>query len=126
MENKFDGSRISPAGKIENGQPVFAFYDIKAKFYDKFFVLKSVGQALRILEDLANDPKTSIGQHPEDFILYQIGYWDDWSGKLSDIVKVEIGQAIQYVKKGVNNALSNETLVRTDTGCENTKVGIQS
>lgn len=115
--------------KIENGAPVFAFYDIKGKFFDRFFTLKTMGQALRVLEDLANDEKTAIGQHPEDYILYQIGYWNEWSGQLNSIVKVEVGQAIQFKKilnvvQGDKNAISNETRVQSNSGCEDSKVSV--
>lgn len=54
----------------------FSVYDEKAESFATPFFLSSIGQATRIFGDMANDDKSQIGKHPEDYKLYQVGTWD--------------------------------------------------
>jgi len=64
---------------------VFAVYDKKAKAYRFPHFHSQAGQAVRSFEDGVNEPNTEIAKHPEDFTLYQIGEFDDASGKISGL-----------------------------------------
>ena len=40
----------------------------------------SKGSVLRQLSDLVKDNQHPFGQHPEDYTLYDLGFWDDNAG----------------------------------------------
>lgn len=61
---------------------VFAIRDEKAEAFMAPFVMPAVGLALRAFSDLVNDAGSSVGKHPSDYQLYQIGEFDDSSGLL--------------------------------------------
>lgn len=58
----------------------FSIFDVKSDTYSPPFFKPAIGAALRDFEDLANDRNTTIGRHPEDFKLVQVGEFDDTSG----------------------------------------------
>lgn len=60
---------------------VFAIYDSKVKAYATPFFLRETGEALREFGNLANNPKTRIGEHPEDYTLFELGTWDEDTAK---------------------------------------------
>jgi len=61
---------------------VFSMYDKKAQAYAQPFFFPHSGEAIRALEEIVNDPKSRLNRHPSDFSLYQVGVWDDISGKI--------------------------------------------
>lgn len=60
--------------------PLCAVRDIKAEAFAPPFVVSARGMALRMFSDWCSDPKTMIGRHPEDFQLYQLGYFNESTG----------------------------------------------
>lgn len=56
---------------------MFTVYDIKAQAYLPPFYMQSTGQAMRVFEDTANDKDHQFGKHPEDYVLYEVGTFDD-------------------------------------------------
>ncbi|AXH73234.1 MAG: nonstructural protein [Microviridae sp.] len=55
----------------------YSIYDRKALQYHPPFFASTDGAAVRSLADLANDPATTIGRHPADYVLYFIGTYSD-------------------------------------------------
>ena len=55
----------------------YAIYDAAASYYNPPFFVRSRGEAERLFEELANDFKTRIGQHPHDFVLHWLCEWED-------------------------------------------------
>lgn len=53
---------------------LFRIFDIKAEAYMPPFNSESTGAALRTFGELANNPEHIIGRHPEDFILFEVGF----------------------------------------------------
>ena len=81
-------------------QKIFSVYDTKLEAYMQPFFFTAKGQALRAFADLSNDTKTSIGQHPEDYCLFEIGEWDDQKAMLTPLkAPIALGNAIEYIKK---------------------------
>lgn len=37
-------------------------------------------QAIRALKEEANNPQSNIGKHPEDYMMYQVGKFDEKTG----------------------------------------------
>lgn len=78
---------------------VYAIYDVKAGAYYPPFFKATDGLSIRDFTDMANDPNTMIGRHPEDYVLYQVGLWDDNKGELSPIKHVLLGKAVEYLAR---------------------------
>lgn len=60
----------------------FSVYDMKAEAYLPPFFLPTVGMALRAFKDCAQSKDHQFGKNPEDYVLYEIGFFDDHSGIL--------------------------------------------
>lgn len=68
---------------------IYTIFDDKAKIYNKPFYMHNDAVALRALTDLADDPNTDVHKHPEDFVLFKLGTFDDVSGKF-DLIEKEV------------------------------------
>lgn len=56
---------------------VFTIYDEKAEAYLQPFFFDTVGQALRAVGELVNDPTHQFGKHTEDYVLFQCAEFDE-------------------------------------------------
>lgn len=63
----------------------YSVFDTKSLQYHLPFFQPTDGAAVRLLSDIVNDPNTSVGRHPADFILYCIGHYDDGLGGLMPV-----------------------------------------
>lgn len=61
----------------------YSIYDRKGFFYHPPFFQAADGLAVRMFGDLCNDPQTQMGRHPNDFVLFAIGEYDDQKGQLA-------------------------------------------
>jgi hypothetical protein len=78
---------------------IFSIYDVKAKVYCRPILVHSEGAMLRNFGDMANDVTDTIGKHPEDYILFKTGTWDDNTNKFEmDDKPQSFGLASAYVK----------------------------
>lgn len=78
---------------------VFAIHDGKMKMFQLPFFIHTVGAALRLFEDLCNDPKSTVNRHPEDFVLYEIGTYDDNTAEfISNHPLSMVAAATEYAK----------------------------
>lgn len=59
---------------------MFTIRDIKGDAFGTPFFQATQGQALRAFADLATNADSTVGQHPEDFILYFLGTFDIITG----------------------------------------------
>ena len=64
---------------------IYAFHDSKLSEFGQPFYFQATGQAVRLLQDLVRDPKTTIAQHPGDFRLYALGNYDPTSGTFENL-----------------------------------------
>ena len=79
-------------------QKVVTVYDVKSLTYSAPMVHKTTGLALRSFEQACKDPKTQLYNYPEDFIMFEIGEWDDQECTISMFKAPKpIGKAIEYV-----------------------------
>lgn len=58
----------------------FSLLDIKTGIFNAPFFMAHAGQAIRACTDLGQDPNTTVGRHPADFQLCQVGTFDDQTG----------------------------------------------
>lgn len=78
---------------------VFSVYDTKGEIYLNPFLMSTKGEALRGFSDLVNDPSTMFAKHPEDYVLFQLGTFDDSIGSyVSFNAPTSLGVAIEFVK----------------------------
>lgn len=86
----------------------FTVYDGKAKTFSSPFFMITTGMALRAFEDLVNDPATMPSRHPEDFVLYECGTFDDQTGLMEFINPLNlVATASEYKKKAPVQLLPN-------------------
>lgn len=69
----------------------FAMYDTKVGMFGPPFFFQHRGQALRAALEVASDPQTTIGRHPADFCLFEIGFYDDQTGRMEAVNPVNMG-----------------------------------
>jgi len=62
---------------------LYSVYDLKAKAFLQPFFSVLDGTAIRAFSTAVNDPSTMLNKHPEDYILFYVGEFDDESGALS-------------------------------------------
>ncbi len=93
---------------------VFTCYDCKAEIYLLPFYCQTKGQAIRMFDDSSNDPSHQFFKHPEDFVLFQLGTYDDGIGvfDLYD-VPIVLGRAIEF-KKQLESANTQISLVEKE------------
>lgn len=84
---------------------VFSVYDSKASLWMNPFFMQANGQAIRAFSDEANDPKSQLGRHPTDFVLFCIGEFDDNTGQLVAFMPpTQLGMASDYLKPAAAGA----------------------
>lgn len=75
----------------------FAFLDLKAGMFGTPFFMAHAGQAIRAATDLGSDSSTTVGRHPADFQLCEIGLFDDQTGQLSSVTPVVLGTVAAFL-----------------------------
>ena len=77
----------------------YSIFDTKALQYHPPFFQATDGAAVRLLQDLVSDLNTTVGRHPNDFVLYCIGTYDDSEGLLSPALpRLHVMDAVALVK----------------------------
>lgn len=56
---------------------MYVIYDVKASVYNRPFYLINDAVAARVAIDLTKDAASDISRHPEDFIMFKLGTFDD-------------------------------------------------
>jgi hypothetical protein len=74
----------------------FTVYDSKSEAYLQPFFTGTKGQALRSFQDTANDPQSQICRHAADFILFQIGEFNDANAEFKPCMHTNLGCAIEF------------------------------
>lgn len=59
---------------------VMSVHDKAVRAFMQPFYARSIGEAIRSFTELANDPQTNVARHPSDFVLFDLGEFDDNSG----------------------------------------------
>lgn len=76
---------------------VFAVYDAKAEFFGNPIFQRSVGEALRAFSDEAVRDGSMVAAHPLDYSLYQIGKYDQATGRMTPCEPIGYGTANEFV-----------------------------
>ena len=76
---------------------MFVVYDSVGEIYERPFIHRTRGEALRGFTQAVNDPQTALYHNPEDFTLFEIGEWCQDTGVATMYeAKVNCGVAIEY------------------------------
>jgi hypothetical protein len=87
---------------------MYSVYDSKAQAYQRPFIMRNSGEALRAFGTWANDPKGMLCTHAEDFVLYEIAEFDENTGNvLPHKNHSSLGKAIEY-KRQETTSLTDE------------------
>jgi len=62
---------------------LFAIYDRKAEGHKPPFAVMTIGQAERAFNDACADDGTDLNRHPEDYQLWMVGSFDEFSGEVT-------------------------------------------
>lgn len=77
----------------------FSVFDSKTGAYMLPQFLRNAGEATRSFEAAVNDGQSTFSKHPADFTLFEIGEFDDSTGKYTEHqAQVNLGVAVQFKK----------------------------
>ena len=79
---------------------MFAVRDLKVEKYMKPFFAETTGEAIRYFEGLVVDPQTTVARWPRDFVLYELGVFDEESALCETHSPLELGSAADFMPKG--------------------------
>lgn len=71
-------------------QKMYSVRDSKAQAFLQPFFSSADGAALRALSDAVTDGKSQLSHHPEDYILYAVGSFDDNSGEIIPLNPIKL------------------------------------
>lgn len=81
-------------------QEVFAIYDSAAAIYNMPVFMPTIAMARRIFDDQVKREGSELAKHPEDFILYHLGTYDQTLGKFMNLKEpTRVASALDYVEK---------------------------
>jgi len=75
---------------------VYSIFDSKAGIFNPPFYQKNAGEASRSFSKIVNEPKSLINEFPEDYVLIEIGTFDDEKGIIEPSNHVTVGTASQH------------------------------
>lgn len=77
---------------------IFAIRDTKAEAYLQPFFSQTKGTAIRAFTDAVNDSKSQFSRYPADFVLFELGGWDDDTGSFTlHKTPISLGLAKEFV-----------------------------
>lgn len=96
---------------------VFAVYDSKVGRYAQPFQMLAKGAAIRMFQDLANDPNTTVCKHPHDFTLMELGEYDESTGTFTNhTAPLNLGLAVHFKTTPENQAGLFEQTIKAVAG----------
>ena len=80
---------------------VFSIYDKRAETFMPPFYQRNANSAIRVIADtIKADANTTIARYPEDFCLYSLAEFDEFSGAFLEISRLKIVELSGLVKDG--------------------------
>lgn len=71
-------------------------YDTKAAAHLNIATLRTPAEAIRQFEQAARDPKSQFYQFPSDFVLKQVGEYDEFSGIVTPVPHSILATASEF------------------------------
>ena len=79
---------------------LYCVFDSCSGVYDRPFCANADGSAVRSFGDIACDAEHPIGMHPEHYMLFRVGLFDDNTGEIVPEVPVCLCKAHELVAAG--------------------------
>lgn len=76
----------------------YSIHDTKSETFNPPFYQKNAGEAIRSFTKIVNDKNSVLNEFPEDYVLVEIGQWDDEKGLLMSGDHKILGTASQYIR----------------------------
>lgn len=77
---------------------MYCVYDMKVKAYTSPSYFRTRGEAVRSFMDACSDGKSNFVRHPEDYVFFLVGHFDEASGSVSPVIPCEpVCKAIDFV-----------------------------
>ena len=77
---------------------VYSIYDNKAKAWTQPYYATNKATALRSFSDAVNEPDSPWAKHAEDYVLFEIGTWEEFTGELAGHdINENLGMAADYI-----------------------------
>ena len=93
---------------------VLTVYDSKTEEYHDPFFQKTTGEALRTWTAWCNNEETPMYKNPEDFLLLEVGEWDDDGGMIMPYEHSKtLGTAFEYKRSENVTKISTRKTKRT-------------
>jgi len=78
---------------------IFSIYDGKIRSFMRPFLDAHTGSALRSFEQACKEPTSPFAQFPADFVLYEVGTFNEETGQTNSYSpNIQIAAAIDYVR----------------------------
>lgn len=90
-------------------QRAYSLLDSKAQLFNTPFFAVNDATAVRIVADTASDLATLVGRHPEDFVLYHVGTWNDANGFFEPGVPENLGTVVNFLPKRSQSDMFTQT-----------------
>lgn len=94
----YQQTKRSTPNNLTERQPmlkIFTVYDSKAEAYLQPFYALATGAAIRMFETAASDPEHKFNQHAADFTLFELGQFDEQTGKIEILsAHLNLGNAL--------------------------------
>lgn len=75
----------------------YSVLDAKTGVFSPPFFTHHPANAIRMITDVASDLSTLIGRHPADYVLYQIGTWDDSTAHYEGQSPASLGSVVGFL-----------------------------
>ena len=77
---------------------IYAIHDSAIKAYLNPLMVRAEGEAVRAFQQAVNDQTTQIAQHPEHFMLFELGTFDERRGEYKTHEPVFVIDALALVE----------------------------
>lgn len=89
---------------------VFSVFDTVAKAYLRPFFGPTTEFAIRAFRELCEEPGHQFNRFPEDYVLYELGTFDEMKGQLAGHAGFAIARAIEFSKSSTPLHLVHENV----------------
>ena len=81
---------------------LYAVYDSASGVYDGPFPGQADAKMVQKFGDMAKNPETEVGKHPDCFTLFKVATWNDGTGEVVDLVSERLCNGAEIIAKEDN------------------------
>lgn len=79
---------------------VVSIFDRAAEVFNAPAFFTAIGVAVRNFADQCNESNSMPNKHPDDYVMYHLGNYDDETGQFENFEKpIKLGSAKDYVQE---------------------------